>query len=81
MWVAKLLISPVKIKDFLPKHDQIWPKIGIFARPCWLIWCPVDGLVSGCGGAGCILQDTYLLYIFFCSGKFIQKVLWEVKLL
>merc|ERR1711963_867963 len=29
MWVTKLLISPVK-KEFLPKNDQIWPKIGIF---------------------------------------------------
>ena len=32
MWVTKLLISPVKKKDFLPKNDQIWPKIGIFVR-------------------------------------------------
>ena len=31
MWVTKLLISPVK-KDFLPKNDQIWPKIGIFGQ-------------------------------------------------
>ena len=32
MWVTKLLISPVKKKDFLPKNDQIWPKIGIFGQ-------------------------------------------------
>ena len=32
MWVTKLLISPVKKKDFLPKTDQIWPKIGIFGQ-------------------------------------------------
>ena len=32
MWVTKLLISPVKKKDFLPKNDQIWPKIGIFGH-------------------------------------------------
>ena len=32
MWVTKLLISPVKTKDFLPKSDQIWPKIGIFGQ-------------------------------------------------
>ena len=31
MWVTKLLISPVK-KGFLPKNDQIWPKIGIFGQ-------------------------------------------------
>ena len=30
MWVTKLLISPLKIKIFLPKNDQIWPEIGIF---------------------------------------------------
>ena len=32
MWVTKLLISQVKKKDFLPKKDQIWPKIGIFGQ-------------------------------------------------
>ena len=32
MWVTKLLISPVKKKDFLPQIDQIWPKIGIFGQ-------------------------------------------------
>ena len=32
MWVTKLLISPVKKKDFLPKNDQIWPKIDIFVH-------------------------------------------------
>ena len=32
MWATKLLISPVKKKDFLPKNDQIWPKIGIFGQ-------------------------------------------------
>ena len=42
-------------------NDQIWPEIGIFARPCWLIWCLVGGSVGGCG-AGFISQDTYLLY-------------------
>ena len=31
MWVTKLFISPVK-KGFLPKNDQIWPKIGIFGQ-------------------------------------------------
>ena len=47
MWVTKLLISPVKKKDFLLKNDQIQPEIGI-SDHCWLIWCPVGGLVSGC---------------------------------
>merc|ERR1712012_1110080 len=67
MWVTKLMISPVKKKDFLPKNDQIWPKIGIFGRfgpghaglfsallwVGWWLW-----------RAGCISQDTYLLYWF-----------------
>ena len=38
MWVPKLLLSPVKIRIFLPKNDKIWPEIGIFG-----------GLVGGCG--------------------------------
>merc|ERR1712016_165025 len=55
MWVTKLLISPVKKKDFLPK-------IGTFVHfglahlvSCWWIgwWL---------WRAGCISQDTYLLY-------------------
>ena len=29
MWITKLMISQVKKKVFLPKNDQIWPKIGI----------------------------------------------------
>ena len=57
---------------FWPKSGQIWPKIGIFghfgARPCWFIWCPVGGLVGGCG-AGCITQDTYLLYKILITFK------------
>ena len=54
-----------KKKDFLPKNDQIWPKIGIFGQfgpgyaglfnallwVGWWLW-----------RAGCISQDTYLLY-------------------
>ena len=32
MWVTKLLFSPVKKKDSLPKNDQIWPQIGIFVH-------------------------------------------------
>ena len=48
MWVTKLLISPVKKKDFLHKNNQIWPKFGIFVH-CWLIWCPVGGFAGGCG--------------------------------
>ena len=56
-----------KKKDFLPKNHPIWPEFGIFVH-CWLIWCPVGGLVGGCG-AGCISQDTYLLYVIICIWK------------
>ena len=64
-----------KKKDFLPQNDQIWPKIGIFGQfgpghaglfnallwVGWWLW-----------RAGCISQDTYLLYhniifIQFCT--------------
>ena len=55
-----------KKKDFLPKNDQIWPRTGIFGQfgpgnaglfsallwVSWWLW-----------RAGCISQDTYLLYI------------------
>ena len=67
MWVTKLLISPVKKRIFCPKNDQIGPKIGIFGQfgpghaglfnallmlwVSWWLW-----------RAGCISQDTYLLY-------------------
>ena len=68
MWVTKLLISQVKKKDFLPQNDQIWPKIGIFGQfgpghaglfnallwVGWWLW-----------RAGCISQDTYLLYVTY----------------
>ena len=54
-----------KKKDFLPKNDQIWPKIGIFGQfgpghaglfnallwVGWWLW-----------RAGFFSQDTYLLY-------------------
>ena len=47
----------------MPKNDPIWPEIGIFVH-CWLNWRPVCGLADGCS-AGCISQDTYLLYSLF----------------
>ena len=49
-----------KNKDFLPKNDQIWPKIGIFVHF-------LPGLAGSFGALlvawlGCISQDPYLLY-------------------
>ena len=55
-----------KKKDFLPKNDQIGPKLAFlvnlgkamqaYSVPCWWVgwWL---------WGAGCISQDTYLLYL------------------
>ena len=54
-----------KKKDFLPKNDQIWPKIGIrsiWARPCRLIQCPVGGSVGGCG-ARAVSRKTPIYFI------------------
>ena len=48
--------------EFLPKNDQIWPEIGIFARPCRLIWCPVGGLVGGCS-ARAVSRKTPIYFI------------------
>ena len=63
----KTLDFSSKKKDFLPKNVQILPEFGIFGQfgpghaglsmPCWLVgwWL---------WRAGCISQDTYLLYLF-----------------
>ena len=59
---------------FFAQNDPIRPQIGIFVY-CWLIWCPVGGLVGGCG-AGCISQDTYLPYHY---EEDMKNQLWLVK--
>ena len=65
MWVTKLLISPVKKRIFCPKTTKFGPKLAFLVNlgqamqassvPCqwvgWWLW-----------RAGCISQDTYLLY-------------------
>ena len=43
MRVPKLLLSPVK------NLAQNWYFWSFWARPGWLIWFPVGGLVGGCG--------------------------------
>ena len=62
MWVSKLLISPVKKGFFAQKRPNVaqnWHFCPLLAHlvPCWWIgwwfW-----------RAGCISQDTYLLYPF-----------------
>ena len=73
MWVTKLLISPVKKRIFCPKTTKFGPKLAFlvnlgkamqaYSVPCWWagwwLWC-----------AGCISQDTYLLY----SLQFLENV-------
>ena len=65
MWVTKLLISPVKKRIFCPKTNKFGPKLAFlvnlghamqaYSMPFWwVIWW--------LRGAGCISQDTYLLY-------------------
>ena len=58
-----------KKKDFLPKNDQIWPKIGIFGQFGTGYAGFFGALLVGWNGwwlwhAGCISQDAYLLYMF-----------------
>ena len=65
MWVTKLLISPVKKRIFCPKTTKFGPKLAFlvnlgqamqaYSVPCWWVgwWL---------WRAGCISQDTYVLY-------------------
>ena len=68
MWLIKLLISPIKKKDFLPKKDQIWPKIGIFGQfgpghaGLFNDLLPVVGSVGGCG-ARAVSRKTPIYFI------------------
>ena len=66
MWVTKLLISPVKKRIFCPKTTKFGTKLAFlvnlgqameaYSVPCWWVgwWL---------WRAGCISQDTYLLYV------------------
>ena len=62
--------SSSKKKDFLPKNDQIWPKIGIFGQfgpghaGLFNIQCPVGGSVGGFG-ARAVSCRTPIYFIIF----------------
>ena len=72
MWVTKLLIFPVKKRIFCPKTTKFGPKLAFlvnlgqamqaFSVRCWLVgwWL---------WRAGCISQDTYLLYTLLVYGQ------------
>ena len=65
MWVTKLMIPQVKKRIFCPKTTKFGPKLAFlvdmgqamqaYSVPCWWVsrWL---------WRAGCISQDTYLLY-------------------
>jgi len=66
MWVTKLMIPQVKKRIFCPKTTKFGPNLAflvdmgqamqVFSVPCWWVgwWL---------WRAGCISQDTYLLYL------------------
>ena len=64
MWVPELLLPHVIIRMFGPKTAIFalnYALLGSY-RPCRLIWCPVGWWLWR---AGCISQDTYLLYDYW----------------
>ena len=66
MWVPELLLPQKIIRMFGPKMAIYAPKYAFLSTysPCRLIWCPVDWLWFWLWRVGCILQHTYLLYLF-----------------
>ena len=76
MWATKLLISPVKKRIFCPKTTKFGPELAFlvnlgqamqaYSVPCWWVrwWL---------WRAGCISQDTYLLYFY----HFLQMVVFD----
>ena len=74
MWVTKLLISPVKKRIFCPKTTKFGPKLAFlvnlgqamqaYSVPCWWV-------VWWLWRAGCISQDTYLLYFYWLLSWFL----------
>ena len=84
MWVLKLLLSPVQIRIFCPKRTQFCPKIAFLVIlgqallahlvPCWWVgwWL---------WRAGCISQDTYLLYAVATIGPLFPERYMKKKAL
>ena len=65
MWVTKLLVCPVKIRIFSPKINKFGPKLAflvIFGQACQFIWCPVGGLVGGCGTRA-VSRKTHIYFM------------------
>ena len=65
--VPKLLLSPVRIRDFdqkQPNLTQNWHFWSFRATPCQLIWCSVGGLVGGFG-ARAVSRNTLIYSIYY----------------
>ena len=48
----------------MPKKRPNWHFWAFWARPCWLIWCPVGGLASGCGVRALSRKKTIYFILF-----------------
>ena len=48
----------------MPKKRPNWHFWAFWARPCWLIWCPVGGLASGCR-VRALSRKTTIYFILF----------------
>ena len=73
MWVTKLLISPIKIRIFCPKLTFLFilgQALPAHLVPCWWVgwWL---------WRAGCISQDTYLLYLLTSLSLFSLHSKWN----
>ena len=80
MWVPKLLLSPLKI--FAPKPPNFarnWHFWSFWARLCWLIWCPVGGLVGGYG-AQAVSRKTPIYFINYLDAAVFSCFPDRVKL-
>ena len=78
MWVTKLMIPQVKKRIFCPKTTKFGPKLALlvnlgqamqaYSVPCWWVgwWL---------WRAGCISQDTYLLYDSYVSMEYEMKAI------
>ena len=60
-----------------PNMAQNWHFCSFWARPCWLIWCPVGGLVGGCG-ARAVSRKTPI-YFIICNARIIHSCYMDLK--
>ena len=72
MWVTKLLISPVKKGIFAQKRPNLAQNWHFWSIWAWLIQCPVDGSVGGCG-ARAVSHKTPIYFIFINKKIEIRK--------